>query len=98
MATTTVGEKTIAGRKWLVIAAYNFTFSSPTLKVKISQAGNKDTGSGSTGTSGSGTSGSGTSGSMGTAKKPTPNIKCVKGKQFKYVSAKTCPKGWVKKG
>jgi len=35
---------------------------------------------------------------MGSGKAPIPDIKCVKGKQFKFVSAKKCPKGWVKKG
>jgi hypothetical protein len=41
---------------------------------------------------------SGNNNQMGTGKKPIPDIKCVKGKQFKFVSAKKCPKGWVKKG
>lgn len=106
VATTNVGEKTIAGKKWLVIAAYNFTFSSPTLKVKISQAGSKPSGStnnsGSNNTSGNNTpgnnSGNNSSNNQMNNKKPIPDIKCVKGKQFKFVSAKKCPKGWVKKG
>ena len=108
VATTNVGEKTIAGRKWLVIAAYNFTFSSPTLKVKISQAGTKSNSGSNNSASGNSSSGSNagsnTSGSMGnnnqmgSGKQPIPDIKCVKGKQFKFVSAKKCPKGWVKKG
>lgn len=87
VATTNVGEKTIAGRKWLVIAAYNFTFSSPTLKVKISQKGS-DT-----------QANQGVSSNVAPSqptKKPIVDIKCVKGKKFVMVSAKKCPKGFKK--
>lgn len=89
VATTNVGEKTIAGRKWLVIAAYNFTFSSPTLKVKITQAGDKNNSISSQGSQGT---------QINAGKKVLPAIKCVKGKQFKTLNATKCPTGWTKKG
>ncbi|MFM8841774.1 MAG: hypothetical protein ACKOFU_03545 [Actinomycetota bacterium] len=93
VATTNVGEKTIAGRKWLVIAAYNFTFSSPTLKVKISQQGSQAQGNQGN------QSNQGNSSNVGPSqptKKAIVDIKCVKGKKFMMVSAKKCPKGYKK--
>lgn len=93
VATTNVGEKTIAGRKWLVIAAYNFTFSSPTLKVRISQASNNSgSNSGSQSNQGSATN----LGPSQPIKKPLADIRCVKGKRFLMVPAKKCPKGYKK--
>lgn len=87
VASTIVDEKTIAGRKWLVLAAYNFTFSSPTLRVKISQQG-------SSSPSNSQSNQGGNSSEAQAGKKPVADIKCVKGKRFKMVSAKKCPKGY----
>jgi len=87
---------------WLLIGAYNFEFSTPTVKVKISQAGassntNSATGNNS-GNNSSNNSGnnSGNGSSASGAKQPVPmkNIKCVKGKAFLMIPAKSCPKGY----
>jgi hypothetical protein len=79
VATTVTGEK----NGWLSLSAYNFTFSSRTIQVKLMQEAPKKEETAPS--------------PAPTAKKPT--ITCVKGKTSKKVSAvnPTCPKGYKKK-
>ncbi len=91
--TAQVATKNVTERNgWLLIGAYNFEFSAPTLKVKITQAG-----AGSSSNSGN-TANNSTNNSSGVpSKQPIPlkNIKCVKGKAFLLIPAKSCPKGYT---
>ena len=79
IATTTVNEKD----GWVYLSAKNFTFSSPTVRVKLTQAGEKPVVMPSS--------------SVSVAKKTT--ITCVKGKTSKKVTAvkPVCPAGFKKK-
>lgn len=91
VATTVVGER----NGWLYLAAHNFTFSSPTIRAKISQAAVEVTPSPtpiaapvvetSTGVS---------SGKIESRK--TSTIRCFKGTKLKRVASlkSKCPKGW----
>ena len=80
VATTVVGEK--AG--WLSLAAYNFGFSSPQVKVQLTQAAEPTPTPSAT--------------AKTVAKKIT--ITCIKGKVTKKVTAVNpkCPTGYKKKG
>jgi len=73
---------------WIRLGAYNFTFSTPTVKVKFIQDAPavkpKATNSASSTTS-----------TTATSKKKTETT-CVKGKLKKVVTSKTCPKGFKK--
>ena len=94
-----------AAREWLYLSAKNFTFSSPTIRVKLSQAIAVE----AKPTSGAATS-QGTTPST-VAKEATPStvakkstakqitITCVKGKTIKKVTgtSPTCPVGYKKK-
>ena len=81
---------------WMTLSAKNFTFSSPTIRVKLSQAiavGAKPT---------SGTTTSQRTTPSAVAKKSTAKqitVTCVKGKTIKKVTGDnpTCPKGYTKK-
>lgn len=91
--TSQVATKNVTERNgWLLIGAYNFEFSSPTLKVKITQAGSKGNQSNSNQSNSNQNSSGKNNG--GNKKAPMKNIKCVKGKSFMYIPAKTCPKGY----
>lgn len=80
VATTLVREKD----GWLSLSAKNFTFSSPTVKVSLKQAGSKE-------------SKPSTGSQSITAIKST--ITCIKGKSVKKVTAvkPVCPSGYKKK-
>ena len=85
-----------AAREWLYLSAKNFTFSSPTIRVKLSQAIAVE----AKPTSGASTS-QGTTPSA-VAKKSTAKqitITCVKGKTMKKVTgtSPSCPVGYKKK-
>lgn len=73
---------------WIRLGAYNFTFSTPTVKVKFIQDAPavkpKATNSASSTTS-----------TTATSKKKTQTT-CMKGKLKKVVTSKTCPKGYKK--
>ena len=75
---------------WVYLEAKNFTFSSPTLKIKLNQSN-----------SASGQSSQGTTASAAPAKAAAPklSITCVKGKITRKVSgaAPKCPAGFKKK-
>jgi hypothetical protein len=77
VATTVVGEK----NGWLYLSANGFTFSNPTLKVRLFQNDVKVAES------------TPTAKSPIAAKQ----ITCIKGKVLKKVTTATCPKGWNKK-
>lgn len=85
VATTVLGEHD----GWLYLSANNFTFSSPTLKIKLTQDG--------------GTPKTSSSASTKNTIKPAPIVKslivCVKGKTTKQVVAVNpkCPAGYKKK-
>jgi hypothetical protein len=83
IATTTVNEK----EGWVYLSAKNFTFSSPTVRVKLSQTGSVATA----------TPSATPTAKPAVAKKTT--ITCVKGKTTKKVSAvkPACPSGFKKK-
>lgn len=80
VATQVIGEK----EGWLYLSANNFSFSSPTIKVKLSQEAEK-------------TPEASPSASTPTASKST--ITCIKGKTTKKVTAVNpkCPNGYKKK-
>jgi len=84
VATTTVNEK--AG--WLYLSAKNFTFSSPTVRVKLTQEAESPVATSSP---------SASAAPVAVAKKTT--ITCVKGKTSKKVTAvkPVCPAGFKKK-
>jgi hypothetical protein len=81
-ATTVINEK----NGWLKLGAYGFTFSSPTVRVKLTQAAAPTASPSSSATA------------APVAAKKT-SITCVKGKTIKKVSAvnPVCPKGFKKK-
>jgi hypothetical protein len=81
-ATTVINEK----NGWLKLGAYGFTFSSPTVRVKLTQAAAPT----------ASPSSSATAAPVATKK---TSITCVKGKTTKKVSAvnPVCPKGFSKK-
>lgn len=84
VATTTVSEDRANG--WLKMAAYNFTFSSPTVKVKFAQDAEPTP--------------TPTPTPSATAKAPVKStITCIKGKSSKKVTAVNpkCPNGYKKK-
>jgi hypothetical protein len=88
VATTVISER----NGWITLAAEGFTFSSPTLKVKFSQAAEQVVTPSPTATPSPSAS----------AKAATPkkiSITCVKGKTTKKVTAikPTCPTGYKKK-
>ena len=81
---------------WVYLSAENFTFSSPTLKIKLNQSGATSSASGTSSNAGS------TSTQSAAPSKATParvSITCVKGKVTKKVtgSAPKCPAGFKKK-
>jgi hypothetical protein len=84
-AVTTIGEK----NGWLYLSAKGFTYSSPTIKVKLSQDAPAPTPS---------VSPTPTPIALPAAAKKT-SITCIKGKTSKKVTAvnPTCPKGYKKK-
>ena len=71
---------------WITLSAKNFTFSSPTIKVKLSQTGSTPQAT---------SKGAKTSSAAPNTKK---TIACVKGKTTKKVTGNnpTCPKGYTK--
>ena len=79
--------------EWVYLAAKNFTFSSPTLKIKLNQS--------ATPTNGSATTSTKSTQSAAPAKPVAPKISitCVKGKITKKVSgsAPKCPAGFKKR-
>ena len=79
---------------WVHLSADNFTFSSPTLKIKLNQSAATSTASTS-----SGSSTTTKSAAPATAAAPKISITCVKGKVIKKVtgSAPKCPAGFKKK-
>ena len=92
-AVTTVNEKD----GWLKMAAYGFSFSNPTLNVKISQAKPKPQDSSSPTPS---PKPSATNSPKATAATTKITITCVKGKTVKKVTAVSpkCPAGYKKNG
>jgi hypothetical protein len=95
ISTTIVNEK----NGWIYLSAAGFTFSSPTLKVKLTQEVSAvvATPTSSAKPSASAQAGSSTSPVVVAKKKST--ITCVKGKTIKKVSAVSpkCPAGFKKK-
>jgi len=82
---TTVATKLVSEKDgWLRIAAYGFDFSSPTIRVKLTQA--------------SETAKPKTTAKSGTAKQKKITISCKKGKTVKKVSGTSpkCPAGYKK--
>jgi hypothetical protein len=84
-----------AAHQWLYLSATNFTFSSPTIRVKLSQATAVGAKSPSKAAPSQGTT------SSATAKKPAPKqitVNCVKGKTIKKVTGTnpSCPVGYKK--
>ena len=79
VATTVVNEKD----GWLRMAAYGFTFSAPTVKVKLTQESSNQN----------------TSGSASASAPVKKSIICIKGKTSKKVTAVNpkCPTGYKKK-
>ena len=95
VASTTVTEKD----GWLRMAAYGFTFSNPTIKVKLTQDAPAPVVTPSPTPSGSATP-TATASTAPTPKAPTKStITCIKGKLTKSVTAikPTCPTGYKKK-
>ena len=86
-ATTVINEK----NGWLKLGAYGFTFSSPTVRVKLTQEAEVAAPSPTPSPSASASA-------VPVAAKKT-SITCVKGKKTKKVTAinPACPKGYKKK-
>lgn len=94
IATTIVNEKD----GWLRLAAYGFTFSNPTVKVKLSQESAVPAPSASASASASPTPSPSASAKPVVMKKKT-SITCIKGKTTKKVTAvkPKCPTGYKKR-
>jgi hypothetical protein len=73
---------------WMTLSAKNFTFSSPTIRIKLSQTAVASTPTPTPSTS-----------AMASAAVQKSTITCVKGKLSKKVTAvkPSCPKGYKKK-
>lgn len=93
VATTFVNESD----GWLYLGAYNFTFSSPTIQIRLSQESPKSSVTSTETSTGVITSSPSPILESNGRKKPT--INCVKGKLTKKVTAvkPKCPKGYKKK-
>jgi len=88
VATTVVGQSD----GWLKMAAYGFTFSDPTIHVKITQASATQS---APSPAASSTPVSSATGSPSVVKKQPPTVlTCQKGSVKKKVTAKQCPSGY----
>ena len=88
IATESVRED--AKREWLFLSAQNFTFSSPVIKVKLTQEKKLTP---------STTTNANTSATTGAKKAATKSISCVKGKLVRKISGTNpkCPTGFKKR-
>lgn len=85
---------------WVYLEAKNFTFSSPTLKIKLNQSANTSKGNSASAQPAQGrTSGSTQQAAPAKVAAPKISITCVKGKLTKKVtgSAPKCPAGFKKR-